>query len=183
MIKNIIQKYKFDIKTDRIGPDCPFTHYKLYFKSSMKKLCKKKFRSFGTDSEFRAGAYAFACSNIIIGDRVTIRPNTMLFAHPEKNTEGTIQIENDVLIGSNVHMYVTNHKFNLSNQNIIKQGHSSPQPIKLKEGCWIGSGSIILPGVTIGKNAVVGAGSIVTKDIPSRTLYAGNPAKLIRKLD
>lgn len=53
----------------------------------------------------------------------------------------------------------------------------------LKRGCSIGAGSVILPGVTIGEFAMVGAGSVVTKDIPPFTLYFGNPAKFIRKID
>ena len=50
------------------------------------------------------------------------------------------------------------------------------------DNAWIGAGSIILKGVTIGTNAVIGAGSVVTKDVPADTVYAGNPARLIKKI-
>ena len=136
MIKEIISKYKFDNSVDRIGPDFPFTHWKLYFKSSMKKLCEDKFLYFGKNSEFRAGAYAFSCSKIFIGDRVVIRPNTTLFADPNyQHNDGKIILENDVLIGAGVHIYVSNHKYNMSNVNIIDQGHSRSKTVILREGC------------------------------------------------
>ena len=53
-------------------------------------------------------------------------------------------------------------------------------PIIIENGVWIGAGAIILPGVTIGPNSIVGAGSLVRKDVPPRTIVAGNPAKIIR---
>lgn len=55
--------------------------------------------------------------------------------------------------------------------------------IEIKDNCFIGHGSIILPGVTIGPNSVVGAGSIVTKDVPPNTVVAGNPAKTIKSVE
>jgi acetyltransferase-like isoleucine patch superfamily enzyme len=52
----------------------------------------------------------------------------------------------------------------------------------LREGCWIGANTVILPGVTIGKNAVVGASSVVTKSIPDYAIAVGNPARVIRSI-
>lgn len=57
------------------------------------------------------------------------------------------------------------------------------KPVYIKRGAWLGAGCIVLPGVTIGENSIVGAGSIVNKDIPSNTLAAGSPAKPIKKLN
>jgi len=181
MISEVFQKYKFDFKSDRIGPDCPFTHYKLYFKSSMQKLCQKKFKYFGDNAEFRPGAYAINCSKISIGNNVIIRPNTMLFADGRENM-GYINIEDNVMIGSGVHIYVANHRYDMNEKDIINQGHYDGKNTTLGRGCWIGANSVILAGVTIGKNTVVGAGSIVTKSIPDRVLVAGNPAKIIKNL-
>lgn len=179
MIREILKKRAFDMKADRLGPDCLFTHWRLYFKPTMQKICKNKFKFFSENSEFRAGAYAITCSKISIGKNVIIRPSTMLFADPRDGNNGQIIIEDDVMIGSGVHIYVSNHRYDLKHKNIIDQGHYEAKAVVLKEGCWIGANSIVLGGVTIGKNSVVGAGSIVTKDVPSRTVYAGNPAKLI----
>lgn len=57
-----------------------------------------------------------------------------------------------------------------------------PKPVKIGRNVWIGSNSTILPGVTVGDNAVIGAGSVVTKDIPENTVFAGNPAKFIKNI-
>lgn len=148
----------------------------------MKVLCKQKFKQFADSTEFRAGAYAITCSKISIGRNVVIRPNTMLFADPREGSQGSIIIEDDVMLGSGVHVYVGNHRFDLPNKNIIDQGHSDAKSAVLKEGCWLGANVVILPGVTIDKNSVVAAGSIVTKDVPDRVVVAGNPAKIIKQL-
>jgi len=182
MIGELLSKRRFDIKSDRLGPDCPFTHWRLYFKSMMKKLCKKKFLHFSDDAEFRSGAYAIACSKISLGKRVIIRPNTMLFADMRDNGAG-ITIEDDVMIGSGVHFYVHNHSFENTSIPIIDQGYYASKPILIQRGSWIGANCIILPGVTVGENAVVGAGSVVAKDVPGKTVYAGNPAKFIKQCD
>lgn len=58
MIGTIIKKYKFDKHSDKLGSDCPFTHWRLYFRPLMYKLSKKKFMYFGNNAEFRTGAYA-----------------------------------------------------------------------------------------------------------------------------
>lgn len=181
MIKEIIEKIKFDNQSDRLGPDCPFSHWKLYFKSLKKTLCKKKFAEYSEGADFRAGAYAVNCSKIYLGKNVVIRPSTMLFADPRGNN-GLIIIRDDVLIGSGVHIYVGNHRYDRKGVNIINQGHYPSQNVLLDEGCWIGANSIILPGVSIGKNSVVGAGSVVTKDIPDYSIACGNPAKIIKEI-
>ncbi|TWX71929.1 acyltransferase [Colwellia demingiae] len=179
---DIYIKWKFDLSCDRLGPDMPFTHWRLYFKNKMFTLCKEKFKFFSNTSEFRAGAYAITCSKISIGENVIIRPNTMIFADPSTNEAGSVYIEKDVMIGSGVHIYVSNHRFDRKDLNLIDQGHSAPRSVTLKEGAWVGANAIILPGVVVGKNSVVAAGSIVTKDIPDRVVVAGNPAKIIKNL-
>jgi acetyltransferase-like isoleucine patch superfamily enzyme len=182
MMQGFLLKMKFDKSSDRIGPDCPFTHWKLYFKHSMKELCRRKFMLFSDSAEFRPGAYAIGCSKISLGNRVIIRPNTMLFADPRNNGAG-IKIEDDVMIGSGVHFYVHDHAFGNTSIPIIEQGYGSSRPILVRNGAWIGGNAIILSGVTIGKNAVVGAGSVVTKNVPNYSVVVGSPAKVIRILE
>jgi acetyltransferase-like isoleucine patch superfamily enzyme len=178
----VAERMKFWKQGDRIGPDILLSHWRLYFKSTMKKLCIEKFKYFGEGAEFRPGAYAEACSKISIGKNVVIRPNTFLIADPRLGGGGII-IEDKVLIGPGVHLYTNNHKFSDKRKAIYDQGYPMPtqaDSIHLKKGCWIGAGAIILPGVTVGVNAVVGAGSIVTKNVPDFTVAVGNPARFIK---
>ena len=69
------------------------------------------------------------------------------------------------------------------NISIIDQAHADSKPILLKKGCWIGAHVTILPGVVIGENSVIGAGSVVTKSVPNRVVAVGNPAKIIKNLE
>jgi acetyltransferase-like isoleucine patch superfamily enzyme len=182
IIFEFLNRLKFWLNTDRLGPDIVGNHYRLYFKNSARKLCKKKFKHFGEGSEFRPGSYAFGCSKISIGKNVVIRPTTMLFA--DIGEEGSeIIIEDYTLIGSGVHFYVTNHKFSNIHDPIFNQGHSKSKTITVKTGSWIGANAIILSGVSIGKNSVVAAGSVVTKSVPDYKIVAGNPARIIKHLD
>ena len=174
-------RLRFWKTADRLGPDIPSSHWKLHFKSTMLKLCKEKFKYFSDTAELRPGAYAVGCKAISIGNRVVIRPGCMLHANPFRLDAG-ITIEDDVMMGSGVHIYVDKHNFNDPEVLIIDQGDAEPQPVLLSKGCWVGANVIILPGVTIGENAVVGAGSVVTRNVPPRTLAAGNPAGIIREI-
>ncbi|MCE0558570.1 acyltransferase [Motilimonas sp. E26] len=178
LIFEIVKKIKFCIDTDRIGPDIPFTHWMLHYKSKMRKLCSKKFKYFAITADFRSGAYAISCSNICIGENVVIRPLTMLFA----DEFAQIVIENNVMIGAGVHFYVNNHRFDRRDIPLIEQGYYPSKDVIVKEGAWIGANSIILPGVTVGKNSVIGAGAVVTKSIPDFCVAVGNPAKIIKEL-
>ena len=105
----------------------------------------------------------------------------MLFADPRDGGAG-IAIEDDVLIGSGVHFYCSNHRYDNPDVPIIDQGHYESKQIVLRRGCWIGANAVVLPGVTVGRNAVVGAGSILTEDVPDRVVVAGNPARIIKSL-
>jgi acetyltransferase-like isoleucine patch superfamily enzyme len=147
----------------------------------MLKLCKSKFQEFADSAEFRPGAYAVGCSKIKIGNRVIIRPGVMLFAE-SNSLDNAITIEDDVMMGCGVHIYTNNHKFDNPDIPLIDQGYYPDEAVILKKGCWIGANAIILPGVSIGENSVVGAGSVVTKSVPDKVVAVGNPAKIIKKI-
>lgn len=180
-INDLIIKYKSDSGADRIGPDMPFTHWRLYFRKKMLSLCKMKFRKFSDSAQFRPGAYAIGCSKIEIGNRVVVRPGCMFFGESSSQNPSII-IEDNVMLGSGVHIYINNHCFDRSDIPIIDQGYYPAEPVVLRKGCWIGANSIILPGVEIGENTVVGAGSIVVKSFPTGVVVAGNPAKIIKRI-
>lgn len=91
---------------------------------------------------------------------------------------GGIVIEDDVLIGPKVSILSEGHPLN------PEQRHSLiPQKIIIKRNVWIGANSTLLSGITIGENAVIAAGSVVTKDVPANTLVAGIPAKRIKSIE
>jgi acetyltransferase-like isoleucine patch superfamily enzyme len=112
-------------------------------------------------------AQCFIENNVKIGNNVTIKSGVYLW-------DG-IEIEDNVFIGPNVTF--TNDKYPRS-----KQYPEVFLKTKIQKGASIGAGSVILGGVTIGENAMVGAGSLVTKDIPGGQLWMGNPAKYIRDI-
>jgi UDP-2-acetamido-3-amino-2,3-dideoxy-glucuronate N-acetyltransferase len=105
-------------------------------------------------------AFVYIEEGVTIGDNCKIRPFVFI-------PTGVI-IEDDVFIGPNVTF--TNDKYPRA------KGQWKLLRATIKKGASIGANSVILPGVTIGENAMVGAGSVVTKDVPSRAIVAGNPA-------
>lgn len=90
---------------------------------------------------------------------------------------GGITIGDDVLIGPRVNLTTENHPLDPSNRRALVT-----KPITIKRKTWIGAGATILPGVTIGENAVVAAGAVVSKDVPANTVVGGIPAKFIKAI-
>lgn len=88
-----------------------------------------------------------------------------------------VYIGNYVMIGPNVTITVTGHPVDAQ---LRRPGTQFSFPVTIEDGVWIGAGAILLPGVTIGKNTVIGAGSIVTKDIPLDVVAVGNPCRVLR---
>lgn len=179
-MKKTLDKIKFWLCCDRIGPDIPLTHWLLFSNRLGRWICRKKFKQFSEGACVRPGVYAICCSKIELGKCVVLRPGVRLFADPREGGEG-ISIGDKVLIGSSVHMYVSNHNYEDKDKPIYDQGHSESQGIVIKKGAWVGANVTILPGVCIGENSVVGAGSVVTKSIPDFSTAVGNPAKLITR--
>lgn len=90
-----------------------------------------------------------------------------------------IFIGNNVMFAPNVTISTTGHPIH---PNLRKNGEQFSFPVKIEDNVWIGSGVVILPGVTIGENSVIGAGSVVTKDIPKNVVAVGNPCKVLRPI-
>lgn len=111
--------------------------------------------------------------NISIGARTFINYDSVLLDC------NTITIGEEVQIAPGVHIYTATHPLDAQAR---RSGAEYALPVHIEDGVWLGGGTIVCPGVTIGCNTVVGAGSVVTKDLPSGVLCAGNPARVIRKL-
>lgn len=115
-----------------------------------------------------------AVGDIIIGDNCRIGlSNTVI---------GPIYIANGVNTSQNVVLIGLNHNYQDIRQPLIPQGVTTA-PITIEEDTSIGANTVILPGVTIGKHCFIGAGCVVTKDIPSYSVTVGNPARVIKRYD
>ncbi|MCD8235243.1 MAG: acyltransferase [Prevotellaceae bacterium] len=117
-------------------------------------------------------------AEVIIGDNCGI--SNTAFTCAEK-----IELGNDVLLGSGCHIFDTDFHA-LDYKERIKGNYPGAPiksaPIKIDDGVFIGAGSYILKGVHIGKHSIIGAGSVVTKDVPSYEIWAGNPAHFLKKI-
>ena len=122
--------------------------------------------------------------NIFVGDNVIINMNCT-FVDNE-----TIRIGNNVLIASNVQIYTSSHPV-LPQERLVENWREKDSlffrtyalPVEIQDNVWIGGGCIILPGVTIGENSVIGAGSVVTRSIPANCVAVGNPCKVYRTFE
>lgn len=90
---------------------------------------------------------------------------------------GGISIDDDVLIGPKVSIITENHPINPSNRKSLDL-----KSVHIKKNAWIGASATILPGVTIGENAIVAAGSVVNKNVPDNVIVAGVPAKIVKEI-
>jgi len=124
----------------------------------------------GEGSFLRAPLYGAAFDKITVGKNVFINSNLLAMAR------GGITIEDDVQIAANVQLLTNNH--DPYDRKILLC-----KPILIKQGAWIGAGASVMPGVTIGKYAIVGAAAVVTHDVGDYEVVVGNPARVINTLD
>ena len=108
--------------------------------------------------------------NVKIGKNVTVMNGALMMS------AGGITLEDNVLIAANVQLISNNH--DPYDRYVI-----TCKPILIKEGAWVGAGATILPGVIVGKHAIIGANSVVSKDIPDYAVAVGCPAKVIKYLE
>ena len=107
-------------------------------------------------------------------------PSDIKIAHNFVYKRGELTIGDRVSIAPGVTLILSSHSnFSTVSQNVSQKGSF----ITIEDDAWIGAGAIILNGITIGKGAIVGAGSIVTRDVPPHAIVAGNPAKVIRQIN
>lgn len=142
-------------------------------KEKRETILKKLLGACGKNVWIESPFYCDYGYQIFIGDNVFINFNcTILDAT-------SVKIGNDVLIGPNVQLYSATHP---TDWQVRATGLENSKPITIGNNSWIGGGVIICPGVSIGDRSVIGAGSVVTHDIPSDVVAVGNPCKVVKQL-
>ena len=121
------------------------------------------------------GAYFHSGARIRLGDYSGIGRQARL--------HGTISIGKHVMIGPDVNAYTHNHRTDRTDIPMRLQGFEGPRPITIEDDVWIGGQVILLPGVRIGRGAIVGAGAVVTHDVPPYAVAVGNPAHTVKFRD
>jgi len=111
------------------------------------------------------------------GKNITVGKNVFINACCKFQDQAGITIDDGTFIGHNVTVATINHDLNPENRIAM-----FPKPVKIGKNVWIASDCTILPGITIEDGAVIGAGSVVTKDVEKNTVVAGNPARVIKKI-
>lgn len=147
----------------------PYSRRGKVFKMCRGFFAKKIMKKVGKNVNIETGA--IFNPNVTIGDNSTIGVNCEVI--------GKATIGKNVLMGPEVVLYAQNHKFKDKNMLICDQGYDKEKGVVIEDDVWIGRRVIILPGVTIKKGTVIGAGAIVTKTFPEYSIIAGNPAKVI----
>lgn len=136
-------------------------------------ILKKLIPNSGSDLWLQPPFYCDYGSNIVVGDRVFFNFNCVVLDVNE------VTIGSRTLFGPNVQIYTATHPIDHVTR---ATGLEAAKPISIGEDVWVGGGAIICPGVTIGNRSIIGAGSVVTKDIPDDVIAAGNPCRVIRSL-
>ncbi len=159
-------------------------------------------------SSWGRGSRIWPPARIVCGDGIVVGDGVVIFEHVWLNTKGRredgkpalvigngtyigpfvhinawheVTIESNVLIADRVFISDSEHYFQSRHVPIRLQGDFYKASVRLCSGCWIGIGAVILPGVTVGKNAVVAANAVVCEDVPDFTVVGGIPAKALRE--
>lgn len=122
-----------------------------------------------------SSANIMGCGSLVIGK------NTWVGHHVTIISNSSIVIGSNVDIAPKVFIGTGSHEIDIEGDRIAGKGTN--HPVNVKDGAWLGTGSIVFPGITIGEKSVVAAGSVVTKSVPSHTVVAGVPARIIKILD
>jgi maltose O-acetyltransferase len=142
-------------------------------KEEQARLLSQLLGSVGRDVEVRAPFFCDFGSHITIGDRTFVNFGLMAL------DVAMIVIGEDCQIGPNVQLLTPTHPLDAEARRDKWEG---AEPITIGDNVWLGGAVIVLPGVTIGENSVIGAGSVVTKSVPADVVAVGNPATVIRRL-
>ena len=135
-------------------------------------LANRIFYSCGQGVVIKSRAYFGTGAFLVIGDRSQLGVNCKV--------ESDLVMGSDVVMGPDVVIMSSAHAFERTDIPINQQGNLPRKPVVIGNDVWIGTRVIILPGVNIGDQAVIGAGAVVTKNVPPRAIVVGNPARIVR---
>ena len=138
-----------------------------------KHLLRKLFGKCGRNAYIEAPFHCDYGFNVSVGDSFYANAGCIFL------DVTPIVIGDNVMLGPNVQLYAATHP--LSPQERLK-GEEYGKPISIGDNVWIGGNTVIMPGVSVGKNSVIGAGSVVTKDIPENVVAFGNPCRIYRQI-
>ena len=116
-------------------------------------------------------------AELVIGDRVTIGSDLVIACC------GRVEIGDDVLTADRVFIGDTYHEYRDMRRPVRDQGLHDPRPVRIGAGAFLGINCCVLPGVRVGERAYIGAGAVVTADVPANAVAVGNPARVVRQFD
>jgi acetyltransferase-like isoleucine patch superfamily enzyme len=171
------------------------------FNRAYSLLVARRFGSCGHGLQVLFPATVKNARSVEVGDGVVIREHAWLncearshvtlsigsgsyvgrFAHI--NASESVMIEDEVLIADRVHISDYQHAYADLSRSIVSQGLTDPEPVRVRTGSWIGVGAVIMPGVTVGRGAIVGANAVVTRDVGNFEIVGGVPAVSIGTRD
>ena len=134
--------------------------------------CKRLFRYCGLNVNIEKGANFYTGWEIEVGDNSSLGINCMI--------PYDLKVGRDVMMGPFVIIVGENHNSDRLDIPMRLQGYKNYPPVRIADDVWIGARAIILPGINIGRGAIIAAGAVVTKDVPPYAICGGNPARIIR---
>jgi maltose O-acetyltransferase len=135
-------------------------------------ICHPLFAEAGLDINIEKGAFFGSGAAIKIGNRSSLGVRAEIL--------GPVSIGNDVMMGPEVVILTNQHETGRTDIPMIDQGLSAQLPVTIHDDVWIGYRAILQPGISIGRGAIIGAGAVVTRDVPPFAIVAGVPARLLR---
>lgn len=157
-----------------IAKNVPYSYSKFNFGQLYLRRWVLKYLSpkVGVNVNLERKVWIVNWNNVEIGNNSGIGMNSRI---------GSVKIGSNVLMGPECCILTNNHEFENINKPMRDQGYRGESSVTIEDDVWIGQRVIILPGITIGKGSIVGAGSVVTKSVDEFSVIGGNRAKLIRK--
>jgi len=149
-----------------------FQPFGKFAKACRAMSCKRLFRFCGQHVNIEKGANFYTGWEIEIGDNSSFGIDCMI--------PYDLKVGKDVMMGPYVIIIGNAHRFSNIDVPMRLQGFKDYPPVRIEDDVWVGARAIILPGLKIGKGAIIGSGAVVTKDVPPYAICGGNPAQIIK---